>query len=116
MINYKKSTFFDLHDVDVADLDLFPRLNDIEGQGGGAGDAARQRAAHKICAKIAGIRSCSSQLAAHALKQRPVDGREGDVAEQGGRVATPQASEKRRDLCTWATDMAYFFYFGNPSM
>jgi hypothetical protein len=109
VIKFQKSTFFDLHDVDVADLDLFPRLDDIEGQGGGASDAARQRAAHKIGAKIGGVRS--SQLAAHALKQRPIDGREGDVTEQGGRVTAPQASENRRNLCALATDMPYFFYF-----
>lgn len=77
-----------MHDVDIADLDLLSCLNDIEGEGGGAGDGARHGAAHKIGAEI----RVRAQAPPQALKERPVQRREGNVSQQGSGVAAPQTS------------------------
>ena len=81
-----------MHDVDVANLDLLQGFDDIKGQGGGAGNTARHGPAHKVGAHVV-----RAQAAPQPLKQRPVQRGEGDVAEQGGRVAAPQPPDTERE-------------------
>lgn len=79
-------TCFDLHNVHVADLDLFHGLDHIKGERSGAGDGARDSAAYKVGAKLV-----RAQAAPQPLKQRPVERREGDITEQCRSVAAPKA-------------------------
>ena len=95
----QKSTWLYFHDIFLAHLNLLESLDDIKGKGDRAGYTARYEATEEVDDEIV-IVDCDNVCTVgirveevfSLFIERPVEGREGNVSEEGGRISIPQSS------------------------
>ena len=91
------STWLYFHDIFLAHLNLLESLDDIKGKGDCTGNAARYEATEEVDDEIVivdcdGTVGISVEEVFSLFIERPVEGREGNVSEEGGSVSIPQSS------------------------
>merc|ERR1719328_712706 len=97
-----ETTWSHPHDVPLPHLDLLDSLDHVEGEGDGAGNAARHGPADEVDHEAVLLDTeavevvlvsdphVSSEVVPASFVQRPVQGREGNITQQSCRVAVPE--------------------------